>query len=142
MREESELCSIPNGEAAFVQILIVDSNKTDLVVNRDLCEAYGHQADAVRSVEEALARVVKNSYDIALVELNLPENGGLMLVKEIARIKPTLPIYILTDGISVAKAVKAIKMKAADIMYKPLDIQKLNHLQTALTPAAEKDRGV
>jgi DNA-binding NtrC family response regulator len=124
--------SCPNGVTFIVRILIVDSNKTDLVVNRDLCEAYGHQADAVGSAQEASNRIEKKSYDIALVEVNLPENGGLLLIEKIAKIRPSMPIYILTDGISVAKAVKAIQMKAVDIIYKPLDIQKLNRLQSSL----------
>ncbi len=112
-----------------MQILLVDCNKNELIVNRDILEAYGHRVDSATSVEIAAAKIESRRYDVAIMEINMPDNSGMTLLKTFATVCPKVPVFILTEGISVPRAIRAIKMNAVDVLIKPLDSTKIRLLQ-------------
>ncbi len=116
-----------------MNILLVDNNKTDLIVNRDLLQVYGHTVDDVTSSDAAILKADVNKYDIALVEINLPNDSGMKLLETLATIHSEIPVFVLTEGISVARAIKVIKLKAVDIVLKPLNSKKIGNLQKFIT---------
>ena len=113
----------------MMKILLIDSNKNDLIVNRDVLTAHGHQVDAVMSADEALKSSSSGDYDLALAEVNLADGSGLKLVESLAR---RMKLYILTEGISVARAIKAIKLNAMDVIFKPLDAAKIDQIERSV----------
>jgi DNA-binding NtrC family response regulator len=118
-------------------ILTVDPNPVESAVNRDFFEAYGHKVDTTLSADTALAKIERKDYDLVLIEVNLPDDGGIFLCQKCAQVKPDLPVFILTEGISVKRAIKAIKHKAVDVIFKPLDQKKLNLLEEFITKKEE-----
>ena len=112
-----------------MQILLVDCNQNELIVNRDILEAYGHRVESATSAEAAAAGIAVCPYDVAIVEINMPDNSGMGLLKTFATLYPKLPVFILTEGISVPRAIRAIKMNAVDVLIKPLDSAKIRLLQ-------------
>ncbi|MBN1996859.1 response regulator [candidate division KSB1 bacterium] len=111
-----------------MRVLIIDSNKNDLFVNTDLIKTYGHTVDGTLKVYDGQGFIEQNHYDVILIENNLPHDGAFELLQFIEQKRPGCAVYILTEGISVARAVKAIKMKAMDVIFKPLDKEKLAKL--------------
>ena len=114
-----------------MHILLVDNHKNDLVVNRDFLMAYGHKVDGVSSAAEAMEVAKVTQYDLVLLEINLPDDSGLSLIKTFSEVEPSPPVYVLTEGVSVARAIKAIKLNAIDVIFKPLDDNKLAQIQNA-----------
>ncbi len=112
-----------------MRVLIIDSNKNDLFVNTDLIRTYGHSVDSTLNVHDGRLSISRNNYDIILIENNLPEDGAFGLLEISTQTQPNCAVYILTEGISVARAVKAIKMNAVDVIFKPLDKRKLAKLK-------------
>ena len=112
-----------------MRVLLVDNHRNDLIVNRDFFIAYGHKVDCASSAEDAMMAVKESPYDVVLMEINLPEDTGLSLIKTFSELEPPMPVYVLTEGISVARAIKAIKLNAIDVILKPLNANKLTQIQ-------------
>jgi DNA-binding NtrC family response regulator len=98
----------------------------------------GHEVAVDADLAPALARVVRGErFDLVLTDLKLPGGSGLELVAELRRSRPSTPIVVLTGFGTVATAVEAMKLGAADFIEKPVDLEALFRLVGALTaPAA------
>ncbi len=80
------------------------------------------------SAREALS---KDSYDLCLTDMRLPDGDGLDLVEWIQREVPGTPVAVITAHGSVEAAVRALKLGAFDFVSKPLDLNDLRKLVTA-----------
>jgi DNA-binding NtrC family response regulator len=83
----------------------------------------------------ALAR--RESVDVVLSDLVLPDMDGLKVLEGIRAVKATLPILIMTAYGSVDTAIRAIKSGAYDYLVKPLDLEDV---QAKLGRAIEASR--
>jgi DNA-binding response OmpR family regulator len=83
----------------------------------DVAEA----ADGVRGTEEALRRGV----DLVLLDLLLPKRDGLDVLTEIRKVRPTLPVIILTARGTEEDRVRGLKMGADDYVVKPFSAREL-----------------
>ena len=100
------------------------------------------------SAEEARLAIKKESFDLILTDLRLPDSDGIGLMKEFKNSNPEIPVILMTGYSDVNTAVKAIKNGAADYISKPFNPDEVllvitNALQsdtptTEETPAKEK----
>jgi two-component system NtrC family response regulator len=92
-------------------------------------EEKGFPVEVANSGTEARALMQKKNYDIALVDLKLPDTDGITLLKEIKEASPACLVIIMT-GYSTAKtAVEAMKLGAYDYIEKPFDeLEELDRL--------------
>ncbi|WKL46362.1 sigma-54 dependent transcriptional regulator [Flavobacterium pectinovorum] len=99
------------------------------------------------SAEEARLAIKKESFDLILTDLRLPDSDGIGLMKEIKDSYPNIPVILMTGYSDVNTAVKAIKNGAADYISKPFNPDEVllvitNALQsettTEETPSKEK----
>jgi two-component system response regulator PilR (NtrC family) len=81
----------------------------------------------VRSAKELLGR---ESLDLCLTDMRLPDGDGLELVEWIQQEAPTTPVAVITAHGSVETAVRALKLGAFDFVSKPLDLNDLRKLVT------------
>ena len=86
----------------------------------------------------ALARFDQGEpFDLVLTDLRLPGGSGLELVAAARRSRPELPVVVLTGFGTVATAVEAMKLGAADFVEKPVDLDALFRVvRSLLAPAA------
>jgi DNA-binding response OmpR family regulator len=91
----------------------------------DALRATGYEvaeaADGARGAEEALRR----SVDLVLLDLLLPKRDGLDVLEEIRRVRPTLPVIILTARGTEEDRVRGLKMGADDYVVKPFSAREL-----------------
>ncbi|KIQ20017.1 chemotaxis protein CheY [Flavobacterium sp. MEB061] len=99
------------------------------------------------SAEEARLAIKKESFDLILTDLRLPDSDGIGLMKEIKDSYPDIPVILMTGYSDVNTAVKAIKNGAADYISKPFNPDEVllvitNALQSEITteetPSKEK----
>lgn len=106
-------------------ILIVD----DELLIRDLLYDFFSEKNWIVSVSDsgasALEFLKSRRFDIALVDLKMPEIDGISLIKSIKARCPDLPIVIITAFPSFESAVEAIRLKVEDYITKPFNINKL-----------------
>ncbi len=92
---------------------------------------------------EALAR---QSFDLCLLDMRLPDGDGIELVREISKRYPKTPVAMITAHGSMETAVEALKAGAFDFVSKPVDLPVLRKLvNTALQretagPSPEESR--
>ncbi|WP_163398374.1 sigma-54-dependent transcriptional regulator [Flavobacterium fluviatile] len=100
------------------------------------------------SAEEARLYVKKESFDLILTDLRLPDADGIVLMTEFKTSHPEIPVILMTGYSDVNTAVKAIKNGASDYISKPFNPDEVllvitNALQTAPTEkAAVKEKKV
>lgn len=92
---------------------------------------------------EARLCVKKESFDLILTDLRLPDCDGIVLMTEIKETYPEVPVILMTGYSDVNTAVKAIKNGASDYISKPFNPDEVllvitNALQTS-TPVLEKE---
>jgi two-component system, NtrC family, response regulator HydG len=63
--------------------------------------------------------------DVALVDLRLPEVGGIDVLRVIREVHPNCHVILMTGEASVDSAIEAVKLGALDYLSKPFDFQRL-----------------
>ncbi|MBW4047419.1 MAG: sigma-54-dependent Fis family transcriptional regulator [Proteobacteria bacterium] len=113
---------------APIRILIVDDEP-------DLRELYtltlvreGWQVEEAESVAEARARMNQHRFDVAIVDMRLPDGEGLDILAWSAAQKRGERIIMATAYGSASTAVQALKMGAFDYLTKPVDLRQLRQV--------------
>jgi DNA-binding response OmpR family regulator len=78
-------------------------------------------ADGARGLEEA----VRLGVDLVLLDLLLPKRDGLEVLAEVRKVRPTLPVIILTARGSEDDRVRGLKLGADDYVVKPFSAREL-----------------
>src|SRR6185369_9704394 len=71
-----------------------------------------------RNAQEAIESVSRNGWDVVVLDINMPGRSGLEVLREIKRIKPKLPILILSMNPEDQFAVRMLKAGAAGYLTK------------------------
>lgn len=76
--------------------LVVDDDRVlaDLVV--DILEEQGHQAKVAYDGDQALERIDENGFDVAIVDLIMPQRDGIELIRELRQRTPATRIIAVT----------------------------------------------
>lgn len=91
----------------------------------------GIETGEAASAQEALTLVVMAEWDVVLLDIDLPDRGGLDLLKDIRLAAPKLPVLIVSGQSEEEYGVQAIKAGAAGFLSKTA-------LPSVLTAAVEK----
>ena len=107
------------------KILVVDDDKNllDLICMR--LEASGYDVSAVDHENLAKEAASQEVFDVAVIDLQLVKLDGLLLMEELQRIHPDMPVIILTAHGSIESAVEAMKRGAFTYLTKPFDSREL-----------------
>ena len=92
--------------------------------------------------EEALTLFHRNQIDLILLDILLPGRDGLMLLKQLREIDPSVPIIMLTATRMIKTAVDAMKLGATDYLNKPFDIEELRLMIGKALAAYDLEREV
>ena len=104
-----------------LKVLMVEDNPADgLVVKKRLQKdnAFDYEVTHVVSGEEALISLEKNSYDIVLLDYNLPKMGGMEILAVIKRKNIEVPVVMVTGQGDEIVAAQLIKEGALDYLPK------------------------
>ena len=107
----------------MMRILLVDDEPQLVFTMQERLEIRGFEADAVTRGEEALRLVVKQPYDVAVVDVKMPGMGGGEVLEGIRRTHPRLPVILLT-GHGGAEEEQLLR-RACAYLYKPVNIDVL-----------------
>ena len=87
--------------------------------------ARGLQVRTAGSAEEALAQALEDAPELAVVDLRLPGQTGLELLRDLKSLHPATRVWVLTGYGSIATAVSATRMGAEGYLAKPIDADEL-----------------
>lgn len=105
-------------------ILVVDDNDLNLVLLAKILELENYRVTMAHNGTEAIKVLSKESPDLALLDVMMPEMNGYELCRKIrqAPINSTMPIVMLTAMNSESERSQALKAGANDIWSKPFDM--------------------
>ena len=108
------------------EILIVDDDK-DLASNlSDILSSEGYGTSVACDGKTAVALCRKKTFDLAIVDMKLPDISGLELIRELVKLSPVMECIIVTGYASLESAIEAVKQESI-IAYetKPVEMDRL-----------------
>jgi two-component system, OmpR family, response regulator len=107
------------------KVLIVDDDKALLNIMSERMRNRGMEVTTTASPVEALQIVETEAFDAIILDLMMPEMGGIEAFQRIKERNPELQIIFLTGHPSVSTGVDAMKLGAVDFIPKPVDLNEL-----------------
>ena len=109
------------------KILVVDDNATNRIIAEAILNAAGHDTDAVDNAQSALERLVSGHYHLAVVDMHMPDMGGVALLRRYRNMAPTarIPIVVLTANATAEAAQEAADAGADGFLTKPVSARSL-----------------
>ncbi len=103
------------------RILIVDDEKGVRDLLKRLLLKKNYQVQTASTGEKAYSLIDKDTFELALFDLKLPDSDGLTLLKHLKSVQPVCAAVIITAYSTVRSAVEAIHLGAFDYLEKPFD---------------------
>jgi len=121
--------------------LVIDDEQIVLDSVSALLSDENYEVDVSLSGREGLDWAIERPYDIVLTDIRMPDIGGMRVLRDVKRVKSSLPVIIITGYASVQSAIQAMKLGAAEYIEKPFEPEELlGAVARALgaTPEAEE----
>ncbi|AGH96381.1 sigma-54-dependent transcriptional regulator [Pseudobdellovibrio exovorus] len=117
------------------RVLILDDESTLRTALFRLLDRKGYQVVTAQRLDEARSFMSpEKPFDIAIIDMNLPDGNGLDFLTEIKRVSPATQVIVLTGFASIDSAVQATQKGAYHFLTKPFNVEELmSLLDKALT---------
>src|SRR5258705_12067205 len=90
----------------------------------------GFQIELVRCGSEAISHIARHQTDVVLLDVVLPDMGGLEVYQRIRQIDARIPVIFVTQTTSTDTAIEAMRRGAFEYLFKPLDLDRLEEVVT------------
>ncbi|PIP04934.1 MAG: two-component system response regulator GlrR, partial [Syntrophobacterales bacterium CG23_combo_of_CG06-09_8_20_14_all_48_27] len=115
------------------KILVVDDDRNLLELLKMRLESANYTVVTTEDGNGAVEAVKKQIFDLAIIDLQLPNQSGTSIVNDLHLINPEMPVIILTAYGSIESAVDAVKKGAFNYLTKPFQpAELLSHIEKAL----------
>src|SRR3954453_19516266 len=125
-----------------MRILVVEDEPRILAFLARGLEAEGFSVDGARDGIEALRFAKRGTYDLVLLDLLLPGRDGLSVLHELGRLRPELPVVIVSARSDLPTKLRGFGLGASDYLSKPFSFDELvARIRVALRHAQTADNG-
>ncbi len=107
------------------KVLVVDDEKGLRVGTKRLLELEGYEVDAAQNGTEGIAFGTSLDYDLAIIDLKMPDIDGLQVLKQIRNVHPNTVCFIATAYPGFDTATESAKMGAFNYIPKPFTPEEL-----------------
>ena len=107
-------------QTTFGRILIVDDEKDNTEIIKDVLEDVNYETTLARSASEAKFIVAGNTFDLVLMDVWMPDQDGISLLSEWVSEGFNTPIVMMSGHAEPSDIVRAMKLGAIDFLKKPL----------------------
>lgn len=114
------------------KILAIDDEPTMLEFLCKTLPGWGFELVVTGSGQTGLKRYTEEEFDLVLVDLAMPEIGGIEVVRQLRAHNPEASAIVMTGYSSIESAVEAMKAGAVDYLTKPFE---LDHLEIVINKA-------
>ena len=120
-------------EQTFGKILIIDDEKDNTEIIKDILEDVNYSTMLARSSAEAKVVLAANHFDLILMDVWMPGQDGISLLSEWHSEGLDTPVVMMSGHAEPSDIVKAMKLGAVDFLKKPLH-DFLPILRNIMTP--------
>lgn len=109
----------------MARILVIEDDKNIRLTVDDVLSGAGHRVTAAASAADGWERFSTTHFDLALLDIRLPDGSGGDLLKKIRSADSNVPVILMTAFPDASAAVAAMKAGAFDYLIKPFDLDDL-----------------
>ncbi len=109
----------------MARILIVEDDRNTLSGLLEILQEEDYEAQGVDSGKKALRILERESFDILLTDLRMPDLDGVQLYEQTRAAHPAMKTIVMTAYSSVKDAVDAMKRGVYEYLTKPLNLDEL-----------------
>ena len=141
LMESEPVPAAPNAPAALAgvfpdkryRVLLAEDNQINAVLASTIIRRAGHEVDIARNGAEALEAVIRQDYDVILMDMHMPALDGLEATRRIRRLDNDMrraPVVALTANAMASDRQKCIAAGMDDFLSKPFEPDELTAMLT------------
>jgi len=101
------------------RILLADDDPDALLVLKDRLESFGYQVITISNGRDAVEMVKRGDYAGVIMDIKMPEMDGLVALRAIKRLRPDMPVIMVTSvkekcPVALAEGAEACLLKPVD----------------------------
>ncbi|MGQ9721341.1 MAG: response regulator [Candidatus Jordarchaeum sp.] len=123
-----------------VRILIVDDDESIRKVLTTILEEEGYMIDTAANGKEAIEKSNTNFYNLALIDIRLPDIEGIKLLTLMKDTVPKMVKIIITGYPTMQNAIEAVNKDADGYLLKPLNMENLLNTIRAHLKKQQEDK--
>ena len=113
-----------NLEQSKQKILLIDDDKTLCEVLGEELEQENYNVSCTFSGKEGLSRLALDTYNLVILDYNMPEMDGYEVLVQVKKTFPTLPVMIITGDADIELQKKFVDMGANEFVKKPFEFEE------------------
>jgi DNA-binding NtrC family response regulator len=102
-------------------VLIVDDDRAILESAKAIIESAGYAVQTAETARDAIRKAKSDWFDIALLDIKLPDMEGTELLKQLQEIKPRMIKIMVTGYASLDSAIQCVNLEAKAYIVKPFN---------------------
>ncbi len=117
--------AVAGSNQSLISLLIVEDEPRYLESTRLLLSQHVHSIDAALTAAQAFALLAVRSYDLALLDLRLPDGNGHEIMAYIRAHHPSCRIIVASGDSQIESAIQSLRLGAYDYLRKPYEPEEL-----------------
>jgi len=107
------------------RILVIDDDENVRKILSAVLVREGYSVDTAKNGEEAIEKSKRNFYNMALIDIRLPDMEGTKLLTTLKETVPKMVKLIMTGYPTLDNAVESVNRSADGYLIKPINIDRL-----------------
>jgi len=108
-----------------MRALILEDESSLREILSIILSEFNYEIDEAGTLKEGIEKVEKNDYDLALIDLRLPDDSGMELVRRLKREQPETEVIIITAFATTETVKEAFELGVYDYIEKPFKLEDL-----------------
>ena len=106
-------------------ILIIDDDEDILKSLALIFGKKGYETEVIKTGRKAIEKAQEKSFNLALADIKLPDMDGIDLIAPLKKMRPDMPIILITAYASLETAVRALGEGVSGYITKPLNMDEV-----------------
>jgi len=111
--------------ATKAKVLLIDDDRSIRRTLKEILEYEDYKVDEAKDGIEGMVKIKTNKYDVVFLDIKMPKMDGMEVLENAQKIRPDLPIIMISGHGTMETAVEAVKKGAFDFIAKPPDLNRL-----------------
>ncbi len=108
-----------------IKVLVVDDDQQVCKTVTMMLQEHGYMVQSFNNPRQALQAVRKKPFDIALVDIKMPDLNGLELIERLKGDDPRVAVVVMTAYPDVQSAAETMRLGSRDYITKPFREEQL-----------------